>query len=294
MAKQKAVGMTSSKRPRTTSRKKKVRVKSESFGAVMRGYRRSLGLGAFADAGRAPKISDVEVVICFADLRGFTQYVHELQKNGQDNKVQNFLHAYYDVYPKAVLRAIWSFEPDYIDQEKTERDAEIQRLLIPTSYKNLGDGMMLIWELQGATRMDTQGLATRYICRIIEDVQDNFRELVSKPGDVEIDSYSRHAQNLRLGFGVAKGHAWRLDFGHHIPVDYAGSIANMASRLQGLARPEGIVAQLSFSESRFREIAGKGNGKILSIPSPKGLGVDPIDIWISKEVVLPKKVATSD
>jgi class 3 adenylate cyclase len=78
-----------------------------------------------------------------------------------------------------------------------------------------------------------------------------------------------------------------MDFGHRVGIDYAGSIVNLAARLQGLARPEGFVAQLGFSESLFRKLATEGEGRIESIPSPKGLGQDRLDVFASKEVILP-------
>jgi hypothetical protein len=176
----------------------KARAKGDSMSSVLRGFQRTLELGTFADAGRLPKISDVEVVICFADLRGFTQYVHELQKNGQDNKVQNFLQDYLPIYSEAVLKGIRSLEPTYLDQDITEEEAEVQKLLVPTSYKNLGDGMMLIWELQSVSDMYVQGLTTRRIFQTILDIQHAFRKLVNDPGEVQIDAYSRHAQALLM------------------------------------------------------------------------------------------------
>jgi len=227
----------------------------------------------------------VEVAVCFADLRGFTQYVHQLQKDGQDNKVQNFLRDYFGIYPMSVLYSIWNLEPDGTE-EISEIDAELRRLLVPASYKNLGDGMMIVWELQTASTMVVQGLATRYIVRIIQEIERNFIQLTTKLGAVEIDSYSRHVSELGMGFGLARGHAWRLEFGYHSAPDYAGSIVNLAARLQGLARPSGIVAQLGFSESIFHESVKKKRGSIHTIASPKGFGTDSIQIWISNKVAL--------
>lgn len=270
-----------------SKRRAKKKQEPDSFGHVLRGYKRSLLLGTFVDAGRAPKMIDVEVAVCFADLRGFTNYVHRLQKDGQDNKVQHFLKDYFEIYPAAVLAMMWSLEPDSADAEISEKDAELKRLVVPTSYKNLGDGMMLVWELQTASTSTVQGLATRYIVSIVERIEKHFTQLTTDLGPVEVDSYSQHATDLRMGFGLARGHAWRLDFGQHSRADYAGSILNLAARLQGLARPSGIVAQLGFSESKFQDYVNEGNGKILTVKSPRGLGNDPIQLWTSKTVEFP-------
>lgn len=257
----------------------------ENFGQVMDGYERALLLKGFADSGRAPKMTDVEVAVCFADLRGFTQYVHQLQKDGQDNKVQNFLKDYFGIYPMSVLYSIWNLEPDD-HEEISEIDAELRKLIVPASYKNLGDGMMIVWELQTASTTVVQGLATRYIIEIVQGNEQNFIQLTRKLGAVEIDSYSRHVSELGMGFGLTRGHAWRLEFGYHSAPDYAGSIVNLAARLQGLARPSGIVAQLGFSESIFHQFVKKKKGSIHTIDSPKGFGTDSIQIWISNKVVL--------
>jgi class 3 adenylate cyclase len=257
----------------------------DNWGNVLRGYGRTMRLGVFADSGRTPKITDVEVAVCFADLRGFTKYVHALQKDGQDNRVQLFLKSYFRIYPQSVLNIMWNLEPD--GKEISAVDEELLRLIVPTSYKNLGDGMMLVWELQGASNERLMGLASRMIYSVIEEIKDQFEELSKVVGAVEIDSFSKHARELRIGFGLSRGHAWRLDFGHHLPVDYAGSIVNLAARLQGLARPSGIVAQLGFSESLFHDMQKASHGRITKIPAPKGLGKDEIDIWTSSGVRIP-------
>jgi hypothetical protein len=150
--------------------------------------------------------------------------------------------------------------------------------------------MMIVWELQTASDFVVQGLTTRKILSVIGYVRQMFEDLTSDYGPVEMDAYSEFATRLKLGLGIARGHAWRLDFGRHIPPDYAGSIVNLAARLQALARPEGIVAQLGFSESRFRDRAASGDGKILTVAAPKGFGGDAVDVWVSKEVVIPDEL----
>ncbi len=264
----------------------------DSWGNVKRGYKRTLDLMEFANSGRAPVTTDVEIAVCFADLRGFTDYVHSLQKISQDNRVNSFLRDYYEIYPRAILHELWVLEPDNEKQEVTAEHAELSRLIVPTSYKNLGDGMMIVWELQKCCDARIQGLTTRIIMQAVEDLQKQFFELTAKLGPVETDSYSKLASNLRLGFGLARGHAWRLDFGRQIPYDYAGSIVNLAARLQNLARPSGIVAHLPFSESLLRTFVRTGKGSIKQIKTIKGLGKELVDVWISNDVKLPKKYKT--
>jgi class 3 adenylate cyclase len=269
--------------------KRPTRADNETFQMVVEGYERTLFLRSFADAGRAPVMSDVDVAVCFADLRGFTDYVHKLQMIGQDNRVQRFLSSYFTIYTRAILHRVWSFEPDGVDQEPSASHHELRRLLVPAFYKNLGDGMMVVWELHSASTMVIHGLATRYIVQIVNNIRRLFMRLTTQLGPVEIDSYSEHVRDLKMGFGLAKGHAWRLDFGQG-NVDYAGSILNLAARLQGMARPEGLVAQLGFSESKFLELQSDGNGSCRSILAPKGLGSARVEVYASKEVELNSEV----
>jgi len=263
---------------------------ADDFDNVMRGYERTLCLGSFADSGRPPNVTDVDVVVCFADLRGFTEYVHKLQKGSQDYKVQHFLRDYLRIYPRAVLAEIWNLEPDKLEEEMTAKNANLKKLVVPASYKNLGDGMMMVWELQSVQDMTIQGLATRHIFSIVEKIQKFLQELITKPGPVELDSYSQHSTQLKMGFGITRGHAWRLGFWDLTQPDYAGSVVNLAKRLQDIARPSGIVAQLSFSESKFRKLSNEGNGRITNLPPPKGLGPEPIEVWVSQTVILRKKL----
>ncbi len=257
---------------------------------VVSGFERSLFLKSFADAGRSPTMTDVEIAVCFSDLRGFTKYVNALQSKSLDNRVHHFLRSYFAIYPEAVLKTVWWLEPQKEDEEITADANELRRLIVPTSYKNLGDGMMIVWELQDASDGRMQGLATHQIYIIINVIRRLFSALTTQFGPVETDIYSDHVKDLKLGFGLARGHAWRLDFGSHLPRDYAGSIVNLAARLQGYARPEGIVSQLSFSEALFRALTEEDKGSIKTIRSLKGIEGQQVEVWMSDEVKLENNI----
>jgi hypothetical protein len=80
---------------------------------------------------------------------------------------------------------------------------------------------------------------------------------------------------------VAKGHAWRLDFGHS--VDYAGSIINLASRLASVARPRGIVAHYDVSTWIFDEFVQQKEGAVMTLDDIKGY--EPgIKVWCDANV----------
>jgi class 3 adenylate cyclase len=247
------------------------------FAPVVEGYERALFLGHFIEAGRVPSVTDVEVAVCFADLRGFTKYVDALQSNLQDTRVHQFLGTYFQIYPKAVLETVYALEPEK-GRKITSQSDQVRSIVVPSMFKNLGDGMMLVWELRGS-RAVQDGVAAR-ILQIVATLRRLFRRVVGNETKGAPKSYSTRVGSLRLGFGLARGRAWRLDFGKQRPVDYAGSIVNIAARLQDLARPEGIVAEVGFCDPVFRRSAGQHASVTL-----KGID-DPVDVWASNEVML--------
>ena len=257
---------------------------------VERNHSRVMRLGQFADIACSPEITDVEIAVCFADLRGFTNYCHTLQKASRDNCIQMFLKDYFRIYAHAVLLEIWESESDEWDQIEddpascSQMEAEIIKILIPVTYKNLGDGVMLVWEIPKATNKAIQGMAMHAILRILFKIyqlfEDNFKQLTP----AEIDAYSEHVKKLKIGFGIARGHAWKLNFGHHVKFDYAGSVVNLAARLQDLARPEGIVCQFECSQSVFQKMFNNGLGKIKEVKSMKGFEKQKIFVLNGKDL----------
>jgi class 3 adenylate cyclase len=242
---------------------------------VVEGSERSLFLGPFLEAGRVPSIAGVEIAVCFADLRGFTRYVHALQSNWQDSRAQEFIGAYFRLYPRAVLELVYSLEPE-VGSEISAQSEQVRRLIVPSTFKTLGDGMMLVWETQGERRV--QDLVAARILQIVAALQRLFRKLIADTAKTAPKPYSAGISELRLGFGLARGHAWRLDFGQQRSVDYAGSVVNLAARLQDLARPEGIVAEVGFCDPVLRKSPGK-RGRV-TVP-----GMDkPVEVWASSMV----------
>jgi len=233
---------------------------------------RSISLGSFGDIAQPPQTSDVEVVVCFSDLRGFTHYCNQLQTASLDSRIQNFLKSYFRIYAMGVLEEIWRLEPPDADETLTDEQAQLRRIIVPVTYKNLGDGVMLVWEIPQDTRPLIQGKATHRIMHIVSHIIDNFEQLFQKPGVVEIDAYSELVKDLRLGFGLARGHAWKLNFGHHLKFDYAGSVVNLAARLQDRARPDGVVCQYNFSQSLLERMLKRNIGKTEEISDLHGLG----------------------
>jgi class 3 adenylate cyclase len=247
------------------------------FGHVIEGYERALFLGDFIEAGRVPIKADVETAVCFADLRGFTRHVHTLQSKSQDTRIQEFLGAYFQIFPKAVLEAVYALEPEKGNAISTQGE-QVRNSIVPSMFKTLGDGMMLVWELHGEKTI--QDAVAARILQIVATIRKLFRRLVEHHVRGSTGPYSAAVGDLRMGFGLARGRAWRLDFGKQRPVDYAGTIVNIAARLQDIARPEGIVAELGFCDPVFRRPAGQRDRVLL-----KGIE-HPVDIWASNDVRL--------
>lgn len=245
------------------------------FEPIVEGYRRTLFLGQFAEAGRLPSIEDVDVAVCFADLRGFTKYVDAHQSSLQDSRVHQLLGGYFQLYPKAILEAVYALEPEK-GKKITAQSEHVRNLIVPKMFKNLGDGMMLVWELQGDKQV--RDAVSAQILSVVAKMQRLFKHLVESEAKGATKPYSTAVASLRLGFGLARGRAWRLDFGTQRMVDYAGTIVNIAARLQDLARPEGVVAEIGFCDP----VLQKSTGQRLSVHL-RGI-VNPVSVWASNEV----------
>lgn len=236
---------------------------------------RVLGFKHFLSSGFEPKISDAEILVCFADVRGFTTFCRNLQRDMQDRKIQNFLRCFFRIFVEGLM--------EQMDQIRNEDDPEyanvvatVQRHLVPTMYKGLGDGMMLVWELPPSLDASLQGTLTHQILLLIEKIGGRFYHYFRDLSPVEMDSFSKEVTKLDIGFGVAKGHAWRLDFGSF--VDYAGSIINLASRLEAESRPRGVTAQYDVSPWLFDMQVNEKNGRILDLKDIKGYD-SVVKVW---------------
>jgi class 3 adenylate cyclase len=226
-----------------------------------------------------PSVSDIEIAVCFADLRGFTKYVDALQSNSQDSRVHELLGSYFQIYPKAILETVYALEPRGIAQI-TAVDEKIRKAIVPSMFKTLGDGMMLVWELPGTREI--QDKVSARILQVVATIRRLFRNLIKERVESAAVPYSGAVGNLALGLGLARGRAWRLDFGGRRPLDYAGTIVNVAARLQDLARPEGIVAEMGFCDPVFGKLRSAGQPAKVAL---KGIG-RPVDVWTSPEVQL--------
>jgi len=216
--------------------------------------------------------------VCFADVRGFTDYCQHLQREMQDAKIQNFLRAYAKIFAEALM--YW-FQESF--ETSVKQDPAIQTIaqyVVPSTYKNLGDGMMLVWEIPSELLPPLQGQLTHQILDYIDTIRRRFNFRFKQLNPTELDAYSAEVEQLEMGFGVTRGHAWRLDYEHS--VDYAGSIINLASRLESHARPCGMISTYDVSPWVFTEMTKDRVGHIGTLEGLKGY--TPVHVFLSPEV----------
>lgn len=242
---------------------------------------RTLKFRQFLGASIEPRISDSEIIVCFADVRGFTSFCRELQTEMQDRKIQNFLKQYGKVFNEGLM----SWYVKNIDLPRAKPEVSLLKVadyVVPSMYKNLGDGMMIVWEIPPHLDPLSQGVLCQCVLAVIFEMQKRFYFHFRELSPVAVDSYGKRVVDLEIGFGVAKGHAWRLDYGHGI--DYAGSVIHLASRLQDYARPRGVVSTYDVSTWAFDQLAKNKHSKIREIDDVKGYG--KVKVWSTDE--LPK------
>ncbi len=246
-----------------------------SFPLARLGLHRAQTFGPFADAGSAPSASVVEVIACFIDVRGFTNYVRSCGE--KKSAITHFIRDYFAIFPTAVLRALWALEEDDSTTPSSSSHAVLRERAVPAAFKPMGDGMMLVWELTGDHNLNRQ--VAFVVVEIMQYVRAEFLAMVNR--DTALSKYGAGANDLKLGCGIAQGDAVRLDFGQRRPLDYAGHTMNLASRLQDQARKEGIVAEETGVLGATLSLrAGRGEGRRVLIPRDRIKGtLGPVPTW---------------
>lgn len=238
-------------------------------------------IGVFAQTNLEPEVSPRTVVACFSDVRGFTRYCDALQARQQSSIVESFVADFFPIlYHSLALRYVGVGGRVFDAEEENLTTVEMaQDLLRPSGWKTLGDGMMVVWELR-PDKKETWPVAARTIFEAMISARSLFDSRLA----ANKDKYGPEVAALHLGFGLSKGEVLRLDFpGLSVP-DYLGTVINIASRLVGEARPEGIIADVEVSRQFFRHLAEKGVGKLRNI-SLKGIEGKK-QVWCSDEVVI--------
>lgn len=248
-----------------------------TFSDILLGFQRTLHLETLADLGRKPNLVPVQVVACFADIRGFTSLVQKDQVRGH-RLAAEFLREFFAIFPKAVLREAWDLEPDNHRKEMTSFQKLVHEGIVPRLAKKLGDGVVLVWELDGGVEKEIDRGVRYAILDIVGYIQEYFNRLVDQTKRVN----PQREFNLELGIGLAAGSAWRHDYVLGGQVDYSGTPMNLAARLQDKARPKGVCVDAADYESLYlleRAWCGEGEIKSMRVSGMK----DPIKVWFCRK-----------
>jgi class 3 adenylate cyclase len=247
------------------------------FDELPHGFNKVLELKSFAELGQTPKITRAQVVVCFADIRRFTNLVERAQKAGGE-AATDLLCDFFSIFPKAVLREAWDLDHDGPRGDAFQKS--VREHIFPSFWKRLGDGMLIVWDFTSVADEQLKSGVRLAILDILGFVQEYFYEWVDRKDEERIFA----PLGVDLGIGLAKGEAWKLDFGVGGQIDYVGSPLNLAARLQDLARPRGICVQGKFAPTYLVERTGTGEGKIEHLDIR---GVDKrIPVWKSERRTL--------
>lgn len=133
----------------------------------------------------------------------------------------------------------------------------------PTFVKNLGDGHLLIWEC-------ADGLDPVLVTAVVDGAQK------ARTAFAAFATRQREAGQVlpgRVGIGVAFGEVSRSD-------DYYGRALNLASRLQGVARPEG----LALDRGVFEAVAGRSESlrSVFKRANVRLKGLGSTLVWVDR------------
>jgi DNA-binding FadR family transcriptional regulator len=149
---------------------------------------------------------------------------------------------------------------------------------VPHLAKKLGDGVVLVWELDGDMEKDIDRGVRYAVLDIVGYVQEYFYRLVEKTKRAN----PQREFDVELGIGLAAGSAWRHDYPPGGHVDYSGPPMNLAARLQDKARPKGVCVDAADYESLYLlERAWCDEGEV-TVVKVSGIS-DPIKVWLCTE-----------
>jgi class 3 adenylate cyclase len=257
----------------------------------------------FKLAKAKPDVTPVEIVVAFIDVRGFTRYVATHSQSTAS--VGELTMVLFGMLPRAVDDVVCSGsnavrnvarELEAIDKEFSPRIA--QDLLMPNTFKRLGDGVMLVWEMrmpkvkpegQITYVVPTEKVTAAVISGIFDTVHRVCREFTS--GVADGNRFDAGAADLRLGCGLGRGPALRLDLGRDFLPDYVGTVCNRAARLQGLARPHGWVVEKGLARP-LEALAQKAGWPSVVRYRGKPKGLEELEIVTTSEVEKPDGFTT--
>lgn len=164
-------------------------------------------------------------------------------------KVTNCAALFIDIRGSSALSAMPGLESTTI-AERTRRFLTITRALLkeggqgdgttienPAIVKSLGDGLLCVWDfssLEPKKHMQIKKVLLQAVLHLNERIGRRLAKAWGVQGPIE------------TGMGLATGDAAKAQVGPSL--DYFGYVVNLASKLQGFARPHGVVVAREFAE----------------------------------------------
>ena len=136
----------------------------------------------------------------------------------------------------------------------------------PTFVKNLGDGHLLLWEVEEERDDGAPGLIEKVVAAA-RQAQTTFAAFATAHGEAG-GALPRH-----VGVGVAVGEVSKSD-------DYYGTALNLAARLQNLSRPEGVAVDATVFEAAAARDASIREQFRHARVKLKGLGTT--NVWVKR------------
>lgn len=220
-----------------------------------------------------------EVIACFVDIRGFTQFVEKSTTMQPVIQVIESFYASLDNALKEVGRNVQTDEP--VSEEESV-------FPWPIFGKKLGDGVLIVWEYESdginsikndnEDREINRRKLSRYVLDFVCYLQTFFQSDIDQIFRQEkISKMAEPIKPIGLGIGLSNGSALKVRDARGECIDYIGRPLNMASRLQNEARQFGIVVDLNVDPDLFMEPLCFGEG-VIGFVEPKGIS-ERIPVW---------------
>jgi len=139
--------------------------------------------------------------------------------------------------------------------------------------KPTGDGLLIVIPIIPYTQENVKRTAANTIRTCLKAL-----EAFGSFFDHDLIIYFRNRVPRKVGIGLSMGSACRILSDNRI-LDYSGRVLNLASRLMDIARPSGVVFDVSLSEAvpdELKEFFSKGSVHLHGIAE-----IEPIEVYYS-------------
>lgn len=221
--------------------------------------------GKTPSGSRFPSLEDEYVraelhngIVMFADIRGFSSYMDA--------------NSDYAISLLACFRRVLSQSLSAASLKANEKDR------YTTFAKELGDGLMMMWIAEQGSITDISVDEVTGLAFVSQEIVKRFHEL---SGDFAPERY-------HVGIGIAVGSFQRLLYRDKAEPtlfryrDYCSGTINMAARLEGLSRPNGVT--ISFNVLPLNKKSGieaglTAQGFKEASPEIRGIGKTRVFQW---------------